>query len=219
MKILLLEDDPILGDLIFEHLQESNNKVTLCIDGDEAINELDESTFDILILDINVPNKSGIDVLKDARDFQKSTPAIFITAYRDTEHLKEAFSVGCDDYIKKPFDLEELDERIKNIKKRYQIESDFLVKIGSSIIFDTDKRVLIKDGKNISISLKESEILKYFLTHKNKVISTNELVQNIWDYDEFPSEATLRVYIKNLRKLFGKDSIRTVRGIGYSFEV
>ncbi len=219
MKILLLEDDPILGDLMFEHLQEGENIVTLCTSGDEAIEKLDENTYDILILDINVPNKSGIEVLKDARDFQKSTPAIFITAYRDTEHLKDAFSVGCDDYIKKPFELEELDERIKNIKKRYQIESDSLIKIGSSMTFDTNKRVLIKDGKDISISQKEAEILRYFLTHKNRVISTNELVQNIWDYDEFPSEATLRVYIKNLRKLFGKDSIRTVRGIGYSFEV
>jgi len=218
MKILLLEDDPILADLMSTHLTEEKNSVTLCKNGDEAIEALDEKSFDLMILDINVPNRSGLDVLKDAREFQNTTPAIFITAYQDIEHLKIAFDTGCDDYIKKPFELEELDERIKNIKKRYLIESNEIIKIDREISFDFNKKVVIIKDKKITISLKEAELIKYFITNKDRVISTNELVQNIWNYEDFPSDATLRVYIKKLRIIFGKDRFRTVRGLGYSFE-
>ena len=219
MKILLLEDDPILSDLMYDHLTESGYDVTLCIDGDAAVEAMDSGTFDLFIFDINVPGRNGLDVLKDARDFQKNTPAIFITAYQDIDHLRQGFTAGCDDYIKKPFELEELDERINNLKKRYHIEDENLITIDETLQFDFMKRrLLFKNKDAVSLSLKEAKILHYFLNHPDRVISTDELMQNIWDYDEFPSDATLRVYIKNLRQSLGKDMIRTVRGLGYSFE-
>ncbi|RUM64404.1 MAG: DNA-binding response regulator [Sulfurospirillum sp.] len=219
MKILLLEDDPILSDLMYDYLIEAGYDVTLCMDGNETIEAIDSDTFDLFIFDINVPGKSGLDVLKDARDFQKNTPAIFITAYQDIDHLKQGFTAGCDDYIKKPFELEELEERINNLKKRYHIEETDLIRIDDIRSFDFMKRrLLFKNGTDHALSLKEAKILHYLLNHPERVISTDELMQNIWDYDEFPSDATLRVYIKNLRQALGKDMIRTVRGLGYSFE-
>ena len=219
MKILLLEDDPILSDLMYDHLKELGYTVTLSMDGNDAIEKIDTEAFDLFILDINVPQKSGIDVLKDVRDFQKHTPAIFITAYQDIEHLKNGFLAGCDDYVKKPFELEELDERINHIKKRYHIENDTAIKIDENLSFEYQRRRLVfQDRTDISLSSKEAKILRYFLNHPNRVISTDELTQNIWEYEEFPSDATLRVYIKNLRAAMGKEKIKTIRGLGYSFE-
>ncbi len=218
MKILLLEDDPILSDLISEHLVEEGYDITLCTNGTEAIEAIDTKPFDLFIFDINVPGKNGIDVLRDARDFQNNTPAIIITAYQDIDHLKRGFTAGCDDYIKKPFELEELDERINNLKKRYHIEEDRLIQITPNLSFDLQKRKLIfQDRGDISLSLKEAKILHYFLNHPNRVISNDELMQNVWEYEAFPSDATLRVYIKNLRHALGKEMIQTIRGVGYSF--
>jgi DNA-binding response OmpR family regulator len=219
MHILLLEDDPILSDLMYDHLTENGYQTTLCMDGEEAITHLDSQLFDLLILDINVPGKNGIDVLTAARQYHKKTPAIFITAYQDIEHLKAGFQAGCDDYIKKPFALEELDTRIEHIKKRYHLQEQSLIPLSSDIRFDISKRQLHKsDGTTISLSHKEAQILHYFLNHRNRLISSEELTQNIWPYDEIPTDATLRVYIKNLRRHLGKERIKTIRGLGYSFE-
>ena len=116
MKILLLEDDPILSDILLCHLNKHMHQTTHFNDGQLACNTLNDQKFDLLILDINVPKLSGIDLLKEIRTYQNNTPAIVITAFQDTAHLKKSFENGCDDYIKKPFDLEELDLRIKNIR-------------------------------------------------------------------------------------------------------
>ncbi len=219
MKILLMEDDPVLADLMREYLVECGYDIFLCHDSKSAQKSMNDDRFDLFILDINVPGKSGIELLKEEREFEKNTPTILITAYRDIEHLKKGFLAGCDDYIKKPFELEELEERINNIKKRYNIQNDILIEIDENINFDYHKRELIfSDGSSVSLSLKESEILRYLINHKNRVVSTSELTQNIWSYDEIPSDATLRVYIKNLRRYFGKERIKTVRGVGYCFE-
>lgn len=219
MKILLLEDDPILSDLMYDYLTESGYDVTLCMEGDAAVEQIDTVQFDLFIFDINVPQKSGIDVLKAARDYRKKTPAILITAYQDIAHLKKGFTAGCDDYIKKPFELEELEERINNLKKRYHLDDNTLLPIGSDLAFDQNRRMLLPaKGDPITLSQKEAQILHYFYNHPNRVISPEELTQNIWEYDEIPSDATLRVYIKNLRKHLGKERIKTLRGLGYSFE-
>ncbi len=219
MKILLLEDDPILSDLMYDHLLENGYETTLCMDGKSAMKYIDTQPFDLFIFDINVPHHSGIEVLAAARDYHKDTPAILITAYQDIAHLKAGFGAGCDDYIKKPFALEELDERINNLKKRYHLQPDTSIAIDDGLCFDPVRRQ-IKSSRHpaISLSHKEAQILRYFLNHKNRVISSSELIQNIWAYDEIPSDATLRVYIKNLRRYLGREKIKTIRGLGYSFE-
>jgi len=116
MKILLLEDDPILSDIMKENLELSEFTVTLVMDGEEAMKAISNEKFDLFLFDINVPLASGMDVLKFAREYHYETPTIMITAYQDINHLKKSFSLGCDDYIKKPFEYEELEQRIVNIK-------------------------------------------------------------------------------------------------------
>jgi two-component system, OmpR family, response regulator len=219
MRVLLLEDDVALSDLLNEHLEDKGFDVTLCTNGQDALETLIDQKFDIALLDINTPQISGIEVLKTIRkEYKNNTPTIILTAYQDTKHLKESFENGVDDYIKKPFDLEELDQRILRLCRQFFINQDDKIKIDENIFFEPKTCQVFKDDKIINIAQKERDILKYFCTHKNRVISSDELLQNIWAYDEMPTDATIRVYIKNLREIVGKEKITTIRAIGYRFE-
>ncbi len=219
MKVLLLEDDIALSDLLNEHLLDKGFEVTLCTNGQVALEALIEQKFDIALLDINTPQISGIDVLKTIRkEYKNNTPTIILTAYQDTKHLKESFENGVDDYIKKPFDLEELDQRILKLCRQFLINQDDKIKIDENLFFEPQSCQIFKDNITINLALKERDILKYFCTHKNRVISSEELLQNIWAYDDMPTDATIRVYIKNLREIIGKDKITTIRAVGYRFE-
>merc|ERR1711916_365331 len=136
-----------------------------------------------------------------------TTPVIMITAYQDTSHFK------------KGFDLEELHQRIKNLAKRFAIESEEnTLQLSADIKLIKDKNIIIVGDKTYEIANKENKILTYLFTHKGRTISFDELIQNIWHFDDMPSETTIRVYIKNLRKILGKDTIKTIRGLGYSYE-
>lgn len=218
MKILLLEDDAILSDILTHHLRECGFEVDHVEDGESALDQAYASKFDLMILDINVPKKSGLEVVKTLREYNNTTPTIIVTAYQDTTHMKNGFESGCDDYIKKPFDLEELDLRIKNIQKRFSIDSEDKVALDSSITLIPTKNKLIVEDSEFQISHKECEILLYLSSHKKRVVSSEELMQNLWEYESMPSDATIRVYIKNLRNILGKEKIKTIRGSGYYFE-
>ena len=218
MKILLLEDDFILADLLYHHLKELSYDVLHVNDGQKALDEASSNTFDLMILDINVPKISGLDVIKSIREYNDTTPAILITAYQDTKHLKNGFENGCDDYIKKPFDLEELELRINNIKKRFSIENDEKVIIDSDTYMIPSKNTISVNETLHQLAKKEIEILLYLTSRKNRVISGDELMQNLWEFEEMPTDATIRVYIRNLRNIIGKDRIKTIRGSGYFFE-
>ena len=219
MKVLLLEDDVALSDLLNEHLIDKGFEVTLCTNGQDALEALIEQKFDIALLDINTPQISGIDVLKTIRkEYKNNTPTIILTAYQDTKHLKESFENGVDDYIKKPFDLEELDQRILKLCRQFLINQDNKIQIDKNLFFEPESCQVFKNDVIINLALKERDILKYFCTHKNRVISSEELLQNIWAYDDMPTDATIRVYIKNLREIIGKNKITTVRAVGYRFE-
>jgi len=218
MKVLLLEDDVALSDILGEHLKDRGFDVTLAYSGDEALDHLVDEKYDLALLDINTPHTSGLEVLRTIREYKNRTPIIIITAYQDTKHLKEAFENGGDDYIKKPFDLEELDQRVNKICRHFSIEQTEEINIKENVTFVPSDNALIIEGKTTNIAQKESDILKYFCTHNNRIVSSDELLQNIWTYEDMPSDATIRVYIKTLRELLGKDIITTLRGIGYRFE-
>ncbi|WP_321470774.1 response regulator transcription factor [Halarcobacter sp.] len=219
MKVLLLEDDPALNDLLNEHLEDKGYDVTLCTNGQEALEYLIDNIYDLALLDINTPIMTGLEVLKTLRDdYKNRTPIIILTAYQDTKHLKESFENGVDDYIKKPFDLEELDQRIIKLCKQFFIEQSNEVMINDTTNFLPETCQIRIGTITKNIAQKERDILKYFIKHKSRVISSEELLQNIWVYEEMPTDATIRVYIKNLREILGKDSIQTIRGIGYKFE-
>ena len=214
MKILLLEDDALLSKILTKHLREKYNTIPV-YDGNSALDILEKEKFDLLILDSNVPGISGLELIKELRSYNDTTPIIMITAYQDTIHLKSAFTHGCNDYIKKPFELDELDMRIKNISRTFNIEQNKLIPISKEICFDALNNQIIKKNSHFSIAKKESEFLNYLVKNRNRSISKEELIQNLWSFENMPSDATLRVYIRNLRSLIGKEAIITIRGMGY----
>jgi DNA-binding response OmpR family regulator len=217
MKILLLEDDAVLSDIILDYLRESW-RVDYAYDADAVYALLEENTYDLFIFDINVVGQTGLELLEELRSFNNTTPAIFITAYRDTAYLKKAFDIGANDYIKKPFELEELTARIHNIKRLFNIDTDESITIDTNIVFYKKRKKIIKDTQEFSLTGKDTLLLSYFLNNKGRLLSNEELSQNIWDFDTQPSSATLRSHIRTLRELIGKDRITTVRGEGYIYE-
>lgn len=212
-----MEDDPVLSDILLDFLQESWS-VDYAYDSTEVYNHLDSTKYDLFIFDINVMGKSGLELLKELREYKDTTPTIIITAYKDTKHLKEAFDIGAHDYIKKPFELDELYARIINTQRLFNIENDKKIEVSKDILFSQREKKLVKNGVSISLSSKDSAILNYFLTKRGQLISSDELTQNIWDFDTIPSDATLRSHIRTLRELIGKDKIKTIRGEGYIYE-
>lgn len=217
MNILLMEDDPVLSDILLDFLREEWN-VDYAYDSQEVYEHLENTNYDLFIFDINVMGKNGVELLKELRKFSNSTPTIFITAYRDTEHLRHAFDAGAHDYIKKPFELEELYVRIQSIKKLFHIESDESILIKEDIRFFPLKKTLHVNNKQVSLTAKDTLILSYFLKNRSRLISSEELMQNIWDFNSLPSDATLRSHIRTLREIIGKEKIKTVRGEGYMYE-
>ena len=217
MKILLLEDDAILSEVIVEHLEYYNHTVTPIYNGIEAENLIFEERFDLLLLDVNVPLLNGFELLKGFRDSGNETPAIFITSMNTPKDVLEGFELGADDYLKKPFEMIELKARIDNIKRHFKIDDKRLITIAKNISYDFAKYTLLIDNKEEKLSKKEGEFLSYFLHNRTKVISSDELMVNVWSYDTAPTSATIRTYIKNLRRLLGEEMITTIRGVGYVF--
>ena len=218
MKILLLEDDIILNELVEEFLISLNHEVNCQYDGLEALDTIDENSFDLLLLDVGIPSLSGFELLTELRERKNNTPTIFLTSLSDIKSLEKGFAIGCDDYIKKPFDLKELEIRINHLKNVKQIDVQEIITINNKYKYDFATFTVINDGKKTVLSQKESKIFEYFIKNKNRIISFEEIINNIWKYDTTPTNATIRTYIKNLRKILDENIIVTVKGLGYKFE-
>ena len=215
MNILLLEDDTVLADILFDYLKQGYT-VTHTYSMKEALRLCDKNSYDLYIFDINVVDGDGITLLRELRSFLDETPAIFITAFHDIKYLKSAFESGANDFIKKPFELEELSLRIENIKKHFGL--DEMVELSESLELNTKIHMLKSFGLEIQLSQKESDVLLYLYQNRHRVVSSQEMLQNLWDYDDMPSSDTIRTLIKELRKHLGKEHILNVRGEGYKFE-
>ncbi len=216
MKILLLEDDLILNEIVEEFLIDLGYDVTVAYDGMQASEIIYDEQFDLLILDVNVPNMTGFEFLKSLRENNITTPAIFTTSLDSVDDVEEGFNSGADDYLKKPFELKELELRINNIKRLLHMEEDELV-IGENLKFNTKLNFIDNDSIKTKLPLKEAQILKYLLNNTNRCVSQDELSSNIWSYEDSPTSSTIRTYIKNIRKIVGDEYIETIKGVGYRF--
>ena len=212
-----MEDDPVLGDIVSTYLREYY-EISHVFDSKEAQGCIDEGRYDLFIFDINVPGKSGVELLEEIRSFNDTTPAIIITAYDDTKYLKAAFDAGAHDYIRKPFELEELKLRIEKSRVLFHIEQDAPIVLDEGLIYYPDKLIVSNKDKEMSLCPKEKKILEYFIAHPKRLVSSEELIQNIWEFDSLPSDATLRSYIRKLRQIIGNNKITTQRGVGYRYE-
>lgn len=216
-KILLLEDDYNLSETIAEYLQEQGFEVVAVFNGEEAIEKSYEENFELFLFDVNVPKKNGFEVLKELRKDGKTTPAIFITSLNSMDSLEEGFLSGCDDYIRKPFELKELLLRVQTLIKKEFSKKNEILQITSNITFNTISNELRCDDEEIKLNLKELKLLKFFLQNPNELLTHERIYDFVWDYDEEYSDNSLRTYIKNLRKILGKDKIVSFKKLGYRF--
>ncbi len=217
-KILLLEDDANLNETITEFLEDNNYIVESLYDGIEAQERLYENKFDLLLLDVNTPSMSGFELLKWAREEGHDEPAIFITSLNSIEDFEQGYKSGCDDYIRKPFALKEVLIRIETLLKRsfFHDKQEF-ININENTKYNITQNELLIDKKIIILGKKESILLKIFMKHHNEVISHEYIYNHLWTFDEQPSDTSLRTYIKNIRKLVGKDKIISIKKQGYKF--
>ena len=214
MKILLLEDDVILQEIIEEYLLEIGYDVESFFDGEKALDAIGSNMYDMLLLDVNVPNINGFEILSYLRDIGNTTPAIYITSLSGIDDLKKGFDLGADDYLKKPFDLEELQVRIERIVKVHCLQEEITF---DDIKFIPKAHQIIFEDKIVDIRQKEAQVLEYFVRNTGKIISCDEIIENVWDDDSVPTHATIRTYIKNLRKIFEKEYFDNIKGEGYRF--
>jgi DNA-binding response OmpR family regulator len=219
MKILLIEDDSILNETIADYLKLKGNEVIDLEDGIDAINVIDKSNFDLYIIDINIPHINGLEIVKYIRNKDIETPIVMITASMEFESFKLAYKNGCDDYIKKPFYLEELNIRIKKLISKSK-NKDALIKISDTITYSLEYEELSVNGISKRLRKKEKRLLNLFLNNINKTLTTEKIENYVWE-NEIKDCYPLRQLINELRKHFdsGENFIFSDRGVGYKFEI
>ncbi|SFV60015.1 Phosphate regulon transcriptional regulatory protein PhoB (SphR) [hydrothermal vent metagenome] len=212
IKILLLEDDLLFGETVVDLLEDEGYEVSHSTNGQDALDAIYEDKFDLYLLDINVPLINGLSLLKELREAEDATPAIFLTSRKDRESLEEGFVNGGDDYITKPFDMDEMLLRVKAVLRRSRkIESK---RIGDFSYDEVHKTIHYKD-ETLLLSQKEYGLLLLFLKHYNEVLPKELIIDTLWSSAEGGSDGALRVYINRLKQLLPTLTIENVRGIGY----
>jgi len=218
-KVLVLEDNELLLETYEDFLSLHNCKVSLADSVELAYELCFKDRYDIYLLDVKLPTSSGFEFLKSLRDSGDSTPAIFITSFSNKESIKEGFLSGADDYIKKPFDLEELWFRIEANVSRNRVNDDKIIYINDDFTLNIDRKNLIYKGKEIVINLKDFELLHLFLSNRAQVVTKEMIEDKLWGRVGLANSGSIRVYVNNLKKILGKDTISNIRGIGYRFEI
>ena len=218
-KVLLAEDDSNLGVLLCEYLQAKEYSADLAHDGEEAYNMFINDKYDLCIFDVMMPKKDGFTLAKEVRMANVEVPIIFLTARNVKEDILQGFKIGADDYLTKPFSMEELTMRIEAILRRTSGESPVLdtYKLGR-FKFDTQKQQLIDGESVIKLTTKESELLKLLCSNANKVLERNVALKTIWVDDNYFNARSMDVYITKLRKLLKDDpgiEIINIHGKGY----
>ena len=216
-NILVLEDDIQLSDTIKQFLEYSGYMVYPAYDASEAKDILYEKSIDLMLLDVKVPHQNGFDFLQERRNGGDSTPAIFVTSLNAVDDVTQGFDMGCDDYIRKPFALKELLVRVESVIKRHYGTQDNSLDLGNGYLFDIKELFLEKEGKKISLKTKERKLLSLFLKYSNELLTYDTIYEVLWDYDETPSQGSLRAYVNSLRNILGKETIETIKHTGYRY--
>ncbi|BCD60602.1 MULTISPECIES: response regulator transcription factor [unclassified Nitratiruptor] len=215
-SVLLLEDDINLAETIKEYLEDEGYNVDVVHTSSDAMDNIYEKHYDILLFDVMVPGIDGFELLKKIRE-KEETPAIFITSLDSVENLEKGFESGADDYIRKPFALKELKIRMETLLKRSFETKNDRIPIDKNIFYDIKSNQLFINDQSANLNQKELRLLKLFLQHPNEVLSHDTIYEHLWDYEETPSDMALRTYIKNLRKYIGKERIESIKRHGYKF--
>lgn len=214
MRLLLVEDDPLLGDGLKLGLQAEGYTVDWLRDGKQALHALLSENFDLVVLDLGLPGMDGLEVLHEIRQRGVMALVLILTARDAVSDRVGGLDQGADDYLTKPFDLEELSARLRSLLRRGRESTTLLLEQGQ-VVVDPASREVTKSGEKINLSMKEFTVLRYLLEHQGKVVSRDRLEQALYGWDTEIESNALEVHIHKLRKKLGADFITTVRGVGY----
>lgn len=219
ISILLLEDDELFALTLVDYIEEfSDYKITHVNSGNKFLEEIYHNRFDLYLMDINVPDINGTDLLKEIRGSENETPAIFLTSYKDKETLKNSFLSGGDDFLTKPFDMDELILRINSITKR--IKKHTSITIGN-IVINLDTKSVTKDEEDVKIGHKVIDLFELFYQNNHRVVTKEMIINRLWNTTEEHSDGSIRVYVNALKKLFSDENlfkINNIKNIGYKIE-
>lgn len=215
MRILLVEDDPLLGDGLAAGLRQSGFAVDWLKDGESAVAALQSERFDLAVLDLGLPRLSGMEVLKRLRALGHALPVLILTARDATTAKIAGLDGGADDYLVKPVDLDELAARIRALLRRASGRAEPELRHGTVVLDPAGHRVE-HDGKAVELSAREFAVLHALLANAGRVMTRGQLEQSIYGWNEEPDSNALEVHIHHLRRKFGSDLIKTLRGVGYT---
>lgn len=222
-KILYVEDETFLGKIVKESLESRGYEVLMESDGNKVLTIFRQSNPDVCVLDVMLPNKDGFTIADEIRDLNPAVPIIFLTAKTQTEDVVKGFTLGANDYIRKPFSMEELIVRIQNVLRGIsegtrKIVSDS-VQLGK-YNFQLNRQVLSGAGDERKLSFREAELLKLLYENRDKIIDRKDILTLLWGNDSFFNSRNLDVYITKLRSYLREDpslEIITIKGVGYRF--
>ena len=221
--VLIVEDEQALGTLLKENLKMKGFTVKLCKDGEEGWKTFKTERFDICILDVNMPKMNGFDLARNIREKNDAVPVVFLTANSSQEDKIKGFDFGADEYITKPFNLEELVARMRAILKRTQyaaqpVASELEVIESGNLQLDVTHHKLKVKGEEKKVSTTEAELLKLFMSNKNNLLTRNAILLKVWGRDDYYTARNLDVYINKIRKLLKEDDsieIMNIHGSGF----
>ena len=219
MRILIVEDDEVLGEAISQRITKQGHGADLATSGTAANDILRHQTYDLVILDLNLPGLNGDRVLENLRRRQSSTPVLILTARDQIEDRIQLLDLGADDYLTKPFDFGELEARCRALLRRSQGQAQDCISYGNLTLDRHACQVTVND-QPIELKQREFRLLEIFISHTGRVLSKEELLDHLYSFDESPSPNAIETYVARLRKKLQTSSveIRTLRGLGYLVE-
>lgn len=221
MRILVVEDELDLNHIICNKLTKEGYNVDACFDGQAALDYLETASYDGVIMDIMIPKKDGMSVLKTIRAEGIQVPVLFLTAKSETQDIVRGLDVGASDYMTKPFEFSELLARLRVMLRTVHISNDSILNYGSLQI-DTNNHRVVRDGVTVDLTVREYAILEYLVRNRNIVVTREQIRANIWSIDDDINSNVVDVYIRYLRRKiddpFEEKLIHTIRGVGYRLE-
>lgn len=217
MRILLVEDDVQMGPTLQNALSQAGYAVDLSVDGIDAEGLGDIEPYDLIVLDLGLPKRSGMEVLQNWRNRNNHVPVVILTARGSWEEKVQGFKAGADDYVAKPFQTEELLARISAVLKRSSGTSGGPLQVAGLLLDEDAQSVKLNDGRFFNLTGTEFRLLRYFMLHPGQVISKSRLTEHVYEYDSDRDSNVIEVYVNRLRQKVGTDLIQTRRGQGYIF--
>lgn len=221
MRVLVVEDEKDLNSIICSKLVKEGYNVDACYDGQAALDYMEAENYDGAIMDIMIPNKDGITVLREMRNAGIQVPVLFLTAKTETQDIVRGLDAGASDYMTKPFEFSELMARLRVMLRTQNPVNENVITCGSLVV-DTNNRQAIRDGKVIDLTVREYAILEYLARNRNVVVTREQIRVNIWNIDDDVNSNVIDVYIRYLRRKiddnYEEKLIHTIRGVGYKLE-